>query len=186
GDGVADGRDGGEALRQALDQRLFRALQFLVRDRLLTNNSLQLLHKLDQRSVSLGRKDRAARSKGARTFAVTEIRVDAVAVALLLANVCVEPRLKLTTENRVQHLQRKIVGRVARWTRQSNIKDSLCRARLIDEIDLRGLKLGQLRIIERRLVSAFGPGRERFLYCRFRFRRSRVADNCDDRAARLV
>src|SRR6185369_7722288 len=167
-------------------QRLLRALQFLVRDRLLTNDALQLLHKLDQRGVSLGRKDRAARSKRAWTFAVTEIRVDAVAVALLLANVGVEARLKLPTENRIQHLERKIVGRVAGWTRQSDIKDRLRRARLINEIDLRGLKLGQLRILERRLITSLGPRREAFLDRGPRLGRRDISDDGNDRTARLV
>ncbi len=184
-DSAADPGDRTEALRQSLNQRVFRRLQLFIRDRLLADDALQLFHELDQRRIGLRRNDRAARAKRARSFSVTEIRTDAVAVAFLLANVRIEPRLKLSAENRVQHLEREVVGRVPRRSGQADVDDRLRGAGFVDEIDPGALKFRQFRIIERRFVACFGPGGEPFLHGSLRLQCRDVADDGDDRAAGL-
>ena len=70
-----------------------------------------------------------------------EARVDAVAVALFLADVGVQPRLELPAEDRVHHLQRVVVRRVARRTGIADGERRLRGARLVDEIDRRRPRL---------------------------------------------
>ena len=69
---------------------------------------------------------------GSGPLAEAEARADAVAVALLLADVGVQARLEHAAENRVHHLQRVVVrrgraaGRAGRW-RTSTARRRACR-----------------------------------------------------------
>ena len=97
-DRVAHAADRRESARQALDERVLRRLHLVVRDRTVAANAAQLLHELDQRAVALRGHDVAARAERTRTTSVREARAHAVAVALLLADVRVEPRLEQLAE----------------------------------------------------------------------------------------
>ena len=106
--------------------------------------------------------DVAAGAERARALAKREARAHAVAVALLLADVGVQPRLEHAAEHGVHHLQRVVVGRVARRPRLADRERRLRRARLVDEVDRRrpcGSATGGIR--ERRLLAARRPGRQR-------------------------
>ena len=55
---------------------------------------------------------------------------------MLLAQVHVQPRRERPAEDRVHHLERKVVGRRARHADPADADLRLRRARLVDEVDL--------------------------------------------------
>ncbi len=91
----------------------------------------------------------------------------------------------MAAEDEVHHLQRHVIGRVARRTRQADVEHRLLRPRLVDEIDRGSARVGDRRVVERRLRSSLLPRRQRFLDRRLRGGRVDVADHRDDGAAGL-
>src|SRR5437588_369054 len=82
----------------------------------------------------------------ARSLAVRERRSNAVTVCMLLANVGVESRLKIATQNVVEHLQRKIIRSIPRRSRHADGEDRLSRTGFVYEVDSRRPTFGRLRI----------------------------------------
>ena len=121
----------------------------------------QLLHELHERRVRLSLTMSPPVRNGPGPLAEREVRLHAVAVALLLADVGIEPRLELPAEDRVHHLERVVVGRVPRRPRVADRERGLRGARLVDEVDRRRLSRRQRRIGERRLLAAARPLGER-------------------------
>src|SRR5439155_20605453 len=100
-DGAADSGDGAESFGKTLHERVLRRLQFLVGDRTIAANTAYLFDELDQGAIRFRRDDVSARAERPRSATEREARADAVAVALLLADVGIQSRLEELAEQRI-------------------------------------------------------------------------------------
>ena len=73
-----------------------------------------------------------------------KLRPGAVGVALVLAEVQVDPAGELAAQDRVHHRQREVVGRAPRDADLADRQDRLRGARLVDEVDRHRLGRGGL------------------------------------------
>ena len=156
-DGVADASDAAEALRQALDQRVLRRFHFLVGHRpRAADAAISFMNSVRAASLlAVMMSPPAWNGPGPRPNC--EVRSDAVAVALLLADVRVEPRLEQLAEHRVHHPQREEVGCLARRAHFAELETRLRGAGLIHQVDRRGRRCGWSGVVERHA----GIGRSR-------------------------
>ena len=161
------------------------SLQLFLGHRSFAKDATQLLHELHEGRVGLVADDVSARAEGVGPLAKAEERADAVAVPLFLADVGVEARLEHAAQNRVHHLQREVVGGRARWARQADGERRLRGAGFVDQIDRRRLRRLKRRKRECRLLAARRPAGEALFDHRANRRGCDVADDGDERAARL-
>src|SRR5207253_2598132 len=94
----------------------------------------QLLQKLDEGAVGLGRHDRRERHKCAVEPAWRELREGAVGVAMGLPQVLIQARGEGAAHDGVQDLEREPIGGRARRPRMPDPHHRLRRPRLVDQV----------------------------------------------------
>src|SRR5688572_14400938 len=170
---------------QTLDQRILRRCKLLVRDRSGTSDAPQFFHELDQCNIALRGNDVASRSESTWALSKSKGRIDTVAVPLLLTDVGIKARLKHSSQHRVHHLKRVVVGCAARRTWVSDREGGLRRARFVDKEDGRGMRCRKGWIGEGWFVAALRPGRKRLFDGRLCRGRADIANHRHERSTGL-